>query len=98
MLPTVDKSLEKWGLKSVRPSTLSLRGDPPLVLHFRYLIKHPDKGCGVSCYQMRYFYNNTDDNSLDKDIPDADSKKIIQHHFKLKKDMRGEYMSYVWRM
>ena len=26
-----------------------------------------------------------DDNSFDKDIPAADSKKIIQHHFKLKK-------------
>ena len=33
----------------------------------------------------RHTFNNTDDNSFDKDIPDADSKKIIQHHFKLKK-------------
>ena len=30
-------------------------------------------------------YCLTEDNSFDKDIPDADSKKIIQHHFKLKK-------------
>ena len=30
-------------------------------------------------------FNNTDDTSFDKDIPDADSMKIIQHHFKLKK-------------
>ena len=44
---------------------------------------------------MRYL-NNTDDNSFDKNISDADSKKIIQHHFKLKKNMHGEYMSYVW--
>ena len=29
-------------------------------------------------------FNNTDDNSFDKGIPDADTKKIIQHHFKLK--------------
>ena len=28
-------------------------------------------------------FNYTDDNSFDKDIPDADSKKIIQHHFKV---------------
>ena len=35
-------------------------------------------------------FDNTDDNSFDKDIPDAESKKIIQHHFKLKKDMRVE--------
>ena len=34
----------------------------------------------LSCYQI----NNTDDNSFDKNILDADSKKIIQHHFKLK--------------
>ena len=26
-----------------------------------------------------------DGNSFNKDIPDAESKKIIQHHFKLKK-------------
>ena len=30
-------------------------------------------------------FNNTEDNSFGKDIPDADSEKIIQHHFKLKK-------------
>ena len=30
-------------------------------------------------------FNNTDDSSFDKDIPDADIKKTIQHHFKLKK-------------
>ena len=30
-------------------------------------------------------FNKTEDNSFDKDIPDADSKKIIQYHFKLKK-------------
>ena len=30
-------------------------------------------------------FRNSDDNSFDKHIPDADSKKIIQHHFKLKK-------------
>ena len=30
-------------------------------------------------------FDNTDDDSFDKDILDADSKKIIQHHFKLKK-------------
>ena len=33
---------------------------------------------------MRCF-NNTEDNSFGKDIPDADSEKITQHHFKLKK-------------
>ena len=43
-------------------------------------------------------FNNTDDTSFDKDIPDSDGKKIIQHHFTLKKNMRGKYMSYVWRM
>ena len=42
-------------------------------------------------------FNNTDDNSLDKDITDADSKKIIQHYFKLKK-MHGKYMRRLWRM
>ena len=30
-------------------------------------------------------FNNMDCNSFDKDILDADSKKIIQHHVKLKK-------------
>ena len=30
-------------------------------------------------------FNNNNDNSFDKDIPDADSKKIIQHNFKLEK-------------
>ena len=30
-------------------------------------------------------FNNTEDNSFDKNIPDADSEKIIQHHSKLKK-------------
>ena len=29
MLPTADKNLKRWDLKSVRPLTLSLRGDPP---------------------------------------------------------------------
>ena len=31
-------------------------------------------------------FNKTEDNSFDKDIPDADSKKIIQYHFKLKRN------------
>ena len=30
-------------------------------------------------------FNNNDDVSFDKDIPDADGKKVIQRHFKLKK-------------
>ena len=29
-------------------------------------------------------FSKTEDNSFDKDIPDADSKKIKQYHFKLK--------------
>ena len=41
---------------------------------------------------MRY---NNDDDSFDKDIPDADSKKVREYHFKLKKDMHGKHMSYV---
>ena len=41
-------------------------------------------------------FNNTDKNSLDKDISDADSKEIIQHHFKLKKKHEWKYISYVW--
>ena len=43
-------------------------------------------------------FNNNDNESFDKDIPDADSKKIIQHSFKLKKNIHGKYVSYVWRM
>ena len=43
-------------------------------------------------------FDNTEDNSFDKDIPDVDSKKIVQHHFKLKKNMCGQYMSFVWRI
>ena len=35
-------------------------------------------------------FNNTNDNSFNKDIPEADSKKIIQH-VKLKK-------KYAWRI
>ena len=34
---------------------------------------------------MVYLAINNDDDSFDKDIPDAHSKKVIQHHFKLKK-------------
>ena len=34
-----------------------------------------------------YTFNNTDDNSFGKDIPDAYGMKIIQHHFKLKKNV-----------
>ena len=34
--------------------------------------------------KLNTFHNNDDDPS-DKDIPDAGSKKVIQHHFKLKK-------------
>ena len=29
-------------------------------------------------------FHNNDDDSSDKVIPDADSKKVTQHHFKLK--------------
>ena len=36
----------------------------------------------LSCYQIK----NTDDNSFDKTILHPDSKKIIQHHFKLTKN------------
>ena len=35
MLPTVDKNLKRWDLKSVRPPTLSLGGDPLLVFHIK---------------------------------------------------------------
>ena len=31
-------------------------------------------------------FDNAEENSFDKDIPDADSKKIVQYHFKLKKN------------
>ena len=30
-------------------------------------------------------FNNNDDDSFDKDVPDADSNKVTRHHFKLKK-------------
>ena len=40
---------------------------------------------------MRYFCSNDDDSS-DKDIPDVDSKKVIQHHFKLRKNTCMENM------
>ena len=36
MLPTAYKSLERWDLKSVRPPTLSLRGDPLFVFQTGY--------------------------------------------------------------
>ena len=91
------QNLEKMGPKSVRPPTLSLKGDRLLVLQMQKLIKNVNKGT-VYLATKWHTFNNTDDNSFDKDIPDADRKKIIQHYFKLKKDMRGEYMSYVWRM
>ena len=51
----VPQKLERWDLKYVRPPTFSLRGNPLLVLHMKQLIKHLNKGYGVSCYQMRYF-------------------------------------------
>ena len=43
-------------------------------------------------------FNNNDGDSFDKDIPDADGKKVTHHHFKLKKSIHGKYVSYVWRM
>ena len=44
-------------------------------------------------------FNNNDDDSFDKDILDADSKKVMQYHFRLKtKNMHRKYVSYVWRM
>ena len=43
-------------------------------------------------------FNNNDDDSFDKDIPDADSKKVTQHIFIIKTNMHGKYVSYVSRM
>ena len=44
-------------------------------------------------------FNNNDADTFDKCIPDADSKKVIQHHFQNKKiSMHGKYVTYVWRM
>ena len=48
----------------------------------------------VQCILLWDNLSNTDDNSFDKDIPDADSKKIIQHHFKLKP--KKIYMENTW--
>ena len=43
-------------------------------------------------------FNNTDDNSFDKDITDTDSKKTMQDHFKLKKSVHRKCMTYLWRI
>ena len=50
------------------------------------------------CNNQSFDKNIPDSNSFDENVPDADSKKIIQHNFKVKKNLRGDYMSYVWRM
>ena len=57
-------------------------------------MKHSNRGYGAKLD----VFNNNDDDSFDEDIPDADSKKVMQHHFKREINMHGKYVSYVWRM
>ena len=38
-------------------------------------------------------FNNNED-EFAKDIPDADGKKVIQHHYKQNRNMHGKYVSH----